>query len=547
VAAPARGYCPDRLSSVATRPGPSRVRARQLPPGASVVAALLSVAVLAGTGLAFAPAHDLPRVLPTEDGFYALAVARHLGLGDGITADGVVRTNGFQPLWSLLCAPLYTLVGGDRIAGLRLTQLLGTMLWLAFAALLALYARDVARRHGLRGDVAAVAALVVALGSVSVFRVFHNGLETGLLLVLVCAAVVALDRVRQWTSRRVVAVGLLLGAVAWARLDGVAFVAGAAFASVVASAMRRRRPALGPLAACALAGAVLVPWLAYGISLDGHLVPSGGRAEALGVPPIHQNVLATVRALGGWILAPAVRPVLRPGYSIYTVIGVGAIGLLAMAIGVLARHAGRLRLGTGTAALWLYVAALIGYYTLAQGAWWFQDRYLAATVILAIPWLAGAAEALLPRRALPALAVVVAALNLPLFGVLLAAPRTPPAWASPATNTGTHPNLNWDQATWTMRHVRPDCLVGAFETGTLLYVRPNTVNLDGKVNPAALEARFAGRVPSYVHRARVDVIVDIQSGVARATRTRSGEWSPVRRLDQRFDLTTRRGREPCLR
>src|SRR5690242_9123871 len=140
---------------------------------------MLAPGVVVGVGLAFASAAQLPRVLPTEDGFYALAVARHIGLGQGITADGFERTNGFQPLWSFLCAPLYALVGGDRILGLRLVELAGTLLWLFFAGLLAVYARDVARRHGSGGGVAAVVAAVVALGSVSVYRLFHNGLETG--------------------------------------------------------------------------------------------------------------------------------------------------------------------------------------------------------------------------------------------------------------------------------------------------------------------------------------------------------------------------------
>src|SRR5262249_21743378 len=151
-----------------------------LRPGAVVVVVVLAVSVVTGAAMAFAPAADLPRVLPTEDGFYALAVARHVALGDGITAHGLPPTHGFQPLGSCLHAPLYSMVGGDRIVGLRLSQLLGTLLWLAFACLLALAARDTARRHGLRGDVAATVALVVALGSVSIFRLFHNGLETGL-------------------------------------------------------------------------------------------------------------------------------------------------------------------------------------------------------------------------------------------------------------------------------------------------------------------------------------------------------------------------------
>jgi hypothetical protein len=101
---------------------------------------------------------------PTEDGYYALAVARHVGLGHGITIDGTLPTNGFQPLWAFLCAPLYALTGGERVLGLRLTQGLATVLWLGFAAALAVGARDLGRRHGLRGDVAAAVAVVVTLG-----------------------------------------------------------------------------------------------------------------------------------------------------------------------------------------------------------------------------------------------------------------------------------------------------------------------------------------------------------------------------------------------
>jgi len=289
-----------------------------------------------------------------------------------------------------------------------------------------------------------------------------------------------------------------------------------------------------------------VPWLLYGLSLDGHLVPSGGRAEALGSPDIPHNTIATIRALGGWALAPGLRPSLHPGASLATAIAVVGIIALAAAIAFVARRAGGLRLGTGTAALWVYVAFLIGYYTLVHGAWWFQDRYLSAMLIVAVPWLAIAMESLAPRRTLLALAVVVAALNLPLFGVLLDAPRTSPRWADPGANTGTHPNLNWDQTTWALQHVRHDCRIGAIETGTMIYFRPNTLNLDGKVNRAALDARVAGRLPAYVDRARIDVLLDIRSGIAGATRGRDAEWTSPRRLDERFWVTTRRGREGCV-
>jgi hypothetical protein len=139
-------------------------------------------------------------------------------------------------------------------------------------------------------------------------------------------------------------------------------------------------------------------------------------------------------------------------------------------------------------------------------------------------------------------------LNLPLFGVLIAAPRRPPAWAAAAANTGTHPNLNWDQTRWTLDHVRPGCRVGARETGTLLYFRPNTVNLDGKVNPAALKALGAHALGRYVDRAHVDVLIDALVAIRLDTGQRWGTtWRPARRVDARFLETVRRGRQHCLR
>src|SRR3712207_561285 len=98
-----------------------------------------------------APADDLARTLPVEDAFYALQVSRQIALGGGISVDGETLTNGFQPLWVALNVPLYLVTGGDRIGGLRLSQLFSTVLFVAFVVLVAALARDLARRHGADG------------------------------------------------------------------------------------------------------------------------------------------------------------------------------------------------------------------------------------------------------------------------------------------------------------------------------------------------------------------------------------------------------------
>ncbi len=512
-----------------------------------------AISLAVAVALLFAAPEDLARTLPVEDAFYALSVAREAATGGGITIDGQTQTNGFQPLWVALNVPLYALTGGDRIGGLVLSQMLSTLLWLAFAALLALQARDLARRHGLEGRGAAAAAAIVALGSVSVLRLFRNGLETGLVLVLLAAAVIVLDRWTTWTWRRVALGGLLLGALAWARLDAAAFVF--AFGAVVL--WRGRRPApraatlqsrwrhvLPALTACALAALLLVPWLAYNVALDGSPVPSGGRSQA-GAYDIVHNLDSALRATGAWTLAPVLRAGMHSQPVPYTeVIAILGIALTALAV-VYVRRGSRPPIGPGTLALLLYAGLLLVWYTLAFGSWWFLDRYLAPLVLVAVPWLASALERLGRRWALGALAGVVLAANIPVLAVLLTAPHWPPPWwTSPASNLGTHPNLNYgSQLAWTRAHVRKECRVGAFESGTLGYFREDVVNLDGKVNPAALRARRAEKSREYVMRAGVDVIVDVPID---ALHDAPGlGWQRVADMG-RYKAWVRPGREDCL-
>jgi hypothetical protein len=492
-----------------------------------------------------AAADRLARTLPTEDAYYVRAVARQAAIGAGISADGRMPTNGFQPLWAAVNVPLYAAAGGDRIAGLRLSQILSTLLWLAFVALIAAQARALARRHGGDGATAGAAAAIVAAGSVNIFRLFHNGLETGLTLVLLTASVLLLDRWERWTPRRVLAAGLLLGALVLARVDEVLFVA--AFGAVAVLRARGLRATAAPLAACALAALVLSPWIAYNVSLDGSPMPSSGKAESAGVDVVH-NLDSALRAAGAWSLPPVLRPSMHyTTIPVSELLSVLALALLAAAV-VSVRRRRRAPLGAGTVALIAFVGLIGAFYVTSFGPWWFMERYLAPLLLLTVPWLATALELRAPRaRALPALAAVVLLANVPVFAVLATGSASPPAWAARDSNLGAHPNLNHtSQLAWIRANVAPQCTVGAYETGTLIYFRENTVNLDGKVDHDALEARLAGRSPQYVDERRIDVIVDIESGPARALRGRGDAWRKVEDMG-RYEAWVRRSSEAaCL-
>ena len=80
------------------------------------LARLLTALVLLATLLTTVRgAGVLPERPLTEDAYYALTVSRNLALGNGLTIDGVHATNGFQPLFTLLCALAYLPTGGDLV------------------------------------------------------------------------------------------------------------------------------------------------------------------------------------------------------------------------------------------------------------------------------------------------------------------------------------------------------------------------------------------------------------------------------------------------
>jgi hypothetical protein len=229
------------------------------------------------------------------------------------------------------------------------------------------------------------------------------------------------------------------------------------------------------------------------------------------------------------------------------VLAVLAIGLVIAAV-VYVRRRARPPLGAGTTALIAFTGALFAWYILNFGPWWFMERYLAPMLLLTIPWLATALELRRPRpRALGALAAVVLVANVPILLVLASGSKTPPAWAARDSNLGAHVNLNHtEQLEWIHANVAPECLVGGFEAGTLVYWRDRTVNLDGKVDHDALEARLAGRTPEYVDRRGIDVLVDIESGPLRALRGRMDDWRLVADTG-RYEAWVRSRREAaCL-
>ncbi len=65
-----------------------------------------------------------------DDGYYYLEIARNISSGNGITFDGINRTNGFHPLWQAMLVPVFLMTGSRDLAAQAVT-ILQTLLFAA--------------------------------------------------------------------------------------------------------------------------------------------------------------------------------------------------------------------------------------------------------------------------------------------------------------------------------------------------------------------------------------------------------------------------------
>lgn len=71
--------------------------------------------------ISFAGAHYFPsRWFTRDDAFYYFKVAQNISEGAGSTFDGINLTNGYHPLWLLICVPIFSVARYDLILPLRL-------------------------------------------------------------------------------------------------------------------------------------------------------------------------------------------------------------------------------------------------------------------------------------------------------------------------------------------------------------------------------------------------------------------------------------------
>ena len=138
----------------------------------TIVIALLGINGYA----AFSDAYNLPNNWFTrDDAYYYFKVAQNISEGHGSTFDGINPTNGYHPLWMLVCIPIFALARFDLILPLRILIILLAGLRAATSILLYHLLRKVIAR-----PIAMLGALYWAFNMYIHWTAYQQGLETGL-------------------------------------------------------------------------------------------------------------------------------------------------------------------------------------------------------------------------------------------------------------------------------------------------------------------------------------------------------------------------------
>lgn len=442
---------------------------------------------------------------PTEDGYFMLTMGRNVGLGHGLSvAGGEMPTNGTQPLTTFVWALAYAIVGGDRLLGVLIAQVLQILAAAGTAFLLYRLGQRalVGREHA--KETSAVAA-GFWFASPVVMPHTMNCLETGFYaLVATGVAYAFLARPGElWSWRRTFGFGALLGLCFWVRNDA-AFLIAAICLTYLLPALSERSELKPRLARVMTFGATSVavasPWLVFNVLEFGHLMPVSGRAEALtgdfggnlgGIPIVLAEYLMTVVPIPH---ALSDRPWM---IGIATLVVVAAVGLLFANRRKLTPTARTLVIAIG-----IYLSGMVAFYGLYFGAAWFLPRYflptspfLALLFAVAATWAVRWVHA---RGALKHVVPVGAILAVALMGALHFR-----HWRGGADH------MHFQVVGWIHENVPEETWVGAIQTGTLGFFHDRTINLDGKVNIAAYEALLAGEEGEYVvERTPIEYLAD---------------------------------------
>jgi hypothetical protein len=256
-------------------------------------------AAAAALALFVIPPHIYPRNYPADDAYFYLQVASNIYHGHGSTFNQITSTNGYHPLWMLVCIGAFFASAGSKIIALHLVIAVQQILALAMIWLF-LKITSVARMRF--GIIALPLLFLFFTTRLFCSEAYINGFFV-LLLLLVSLRKILGEALPDKADLAVI--GVLGGFAALARLDNI-FVVGTVFLAVFGITLYRRKFTLAEFLLSGISVgaaflAVVTPYLVLNLYMFGHLAPVSGAIKST-LPHLSFN-LGGISMLGKICLA----------------------------------------------------------------------------------------------------------------------------------------------------------------------------------------------------------------------------------------------------
>lgn len=157
-----------------------------------------------------------------EDGFYSLKIAWNVGTGKGVTYNFNHSTTGFQPLYVFLLSVFAYIIsglGGDKIIFLRFVIIFSGITAIILSYLLFSFISNL--KKNLDRKILFTVINLLILFNFKIFLNLFNGLETGLYLILILISIIQAQRIIEGNKKiaQLLLFGFCLGLTALARND----------------------------------------------------------------------------------------------------------------------------------------------------------------------------------------------------------------------------------------------------------------------------------------------------------------------------------------
>jgi len=171
--------------------------------------------------IALGPVNSLMKWYSTDDAFYYFKVAMNVTSGHGVTFDGINPTNGFHPLWMLVCISVFWLGKFDLILPLRVLVVVSALFSVGSGVFLFLLLKKY-----ISIEVSAMLAVIWIFQPFIRWIIVMNGMESTISVFFIAAFLylIVLWQDQDITGSRLVRLGLVGGLVVLARLDNIYIV-----------------------------------------------------------------------------------------------------------------------------------------------------------------------------------------------------------------------------------------------------------------------------------------------------------------------------------